>query len=256
MQKINLQDVTFLMTIRIDSMVRLENIMIVVNNILTNFDTSIILLHADNYDNGILKKMLSCSSIQYIFKEDHDNVFHRTKYINETVRLATTPYVAVWDADVIVPKNQIIQAVQKLRDGYDAAYPFKHFLDTSSIVRELYLKTRDINTLQENCDKMKMIYGPNVKGGAFIINKNAYQRSGLENELFYGWGIEDGDRYVRWTELDYNIYIGEGYLFHLTHGRGINSEFRNYNQNKFFRKMYNITKSSSKDEIMTRINIK
>lgn len=253
MQKINLQDVTFLMTIRIDSMVRLENIMIVVNNILTNFDTSIILLHADNYDNGILKKMLSCSSIQYIFKEDHDNVFHRTKYINETVRLATTPYVAVWDADVIVPKNQIIQAVQKLRDGYDAAYPFKHFLDTSSIVRELYLKTRDINTLQENCDKMKMIYGPNVKGGAFIINKNAYQRSGLENELFYGWGIEDGDRYVRWTELDYNVYIGEGYLFHLTHGRGINSEFRNYNQNKFFRKMYNITKSSSKDEIMTRI---
>lgn len=250
MQKLNLHDVTFLMAIRIDSMVRLENIMIVINHILSNFDTSIIVLHADQYDNGILKKMLACTSVQYIFREDYDNVFHRTKYINEMVRLSQTTYVAVWDADVIVPSNQILNAVQKLREGFDAAYPFKHFLDTSSIIRELYLKKKSLDVLQENSEKMKMIYGPNVKGGAFIINKDAYQKSGLENELFYGWGIEDGDRYIRWTELGYNIYVGEGYLYHLSHGRGINSEFRNYNQNKFFRKIYNITKTSSKDELI------
>lgn len=255
MEKMNLQDVTFLMTIRIDSMVRLENMLMVINHILTNFNTSIIVLHADHYDNGILKRMLASSSIKYIFMEDHDNVFHRTKYINEMVHLSETKYVAVWDADVIVPGHQIYQAVQKLREGSDVAYPFEHFLDTSSIVRELYIKTKKLQTLLDNSGKMKMIYGPNVKGGAFIINKESYKNAGLENELFYGWGVEDGDRYVRWIEIGYDVYVGEGNLYHLTHGRGINSEFRNYNQNKFFRKLYSITKASSKEEILRKLSL-
>lgn len=251
MEKVNLDDVTFLMPIRIDSIVRMENIIIVVDYLLSHFSTSIIVLHADHYDNCILKRELG-NNVKYIFKEDHDNVFHRTRYINEMVRLATTPYVAVWDVDVIVPSNQIENAMLKLREGYEVVYPFKHFLDTSSVIRELYLTTRDQDVLIRNCEKMKMIYGSSVKGGAFIINKSSYNKAGLENELFYGWGPEDGERYERWRQLEYKVDICEGYLFHLTHERGMNSGFRTINQNKLTHKLYYLTKSSSKEEVESR----
>ncbi|GHT60450.1 hypothetical protein AGMMS50239_09440 [Bacteroidia bacterium] len=37
------------------------------------------------------------------------------------------------------------------------------------------------------------MYPPNPVGGAFFCDVKAYKESGLENEQFYGWGMEDGD---------------------------------------------------------------
>jgi predicted glycosyltransferase involved in capsule biosynthesis len=147
------------------------------------------------------------------------------------IREIKTLFVAVWDADVIVSKSQVIDAVELLRNKTgDFVYPYNDFfLDTSEIIKKLYLKKKDIRILFKNRKKMKEMYRKPV-GGVFFCNLDVYIDSGLENEQFYGWGVEDGDRYLRWTNSGYKIERTEEPLFHLSHPRGINSFIHNPDQ--------------------------
>jgi len=169
-------------------------------------------------------------------------------------RRSQTPYVGIWDADVIIPKEQILDSIDKLKQGIEIAYPYDgHFYDTSGVIRELYAQNRSIQFLLKNRDKMSLIYGNDMKGGAMFVNREAYIRAGMENEKFYGWGPEDFERYERWKILDLKIHRSKGPLFHLTHSRGSNSSYRSMEQTKNTNREMSITKFSSKAELLREI---
>jgi len=255
MKKINLKEFTFLIPIRIDTIVRLENLRQTVKFLLKYFDTNIMILEASSYNNGLVHKLIA-KGIHYIFIEDKDPIFYRTKYLNIMTLKATTPFVGIWDADVIIPKEQIMDSIHKLRNGYDLVYPFSNlFYDTSDIIRELYLRTQKIKMLTQNVNKMHLTYGNDSVGGAFMVKKQSYIDAGMENERFYGWGPEDGDRYHRMRILGYKIHFSEGNLFHLSHPRGINSMFRSPNQRTKTRNEFFSTYNSSRDELIKVHNL-
>lgn len=54
--KADLTDVTIIISIRIDSIIRLENLISVVQYLTRYFDCRIIVLEADSYNNGLIKK--------------------------------------------------------------------------------------------------------------------------------------------------------------------------------------------------------
>lgn len=56
--KTDLKDVTFMIPVRIDSIIRLENLISVVQYLFRHFDCRIMVLEADAYNNGIIKKLL------------------------------------------------------------------------------------------------------------------------------------------------------------------------------------------------------
>jgi predicted glycosyltransferase involved in capsule biosynthesis len=233
---------TILMLVRLDSIDRLENVILVTEYLKTIFKASLKILECGTYYSGILEKLLD-KNINYSFIEDNDPILYRTKFLNMMALEVETPFVAIWDSDVIVPLGQIIKAVELLRnDEADFVYPYEsQFLDTSPVLRKLYLEERNIEVLERNIKKMKEMYSPNPLGGAFLANLKAYKEAGLENENFYGWGLEDGERFYRWESLGYKIKRVPGPLFHLSHGRGINSTFQNPDQQLFKRKeIYNI----------------
>jgi hypothetical protein len=247
--KTDLHDFTFLIPLRVDSIVRIENMLITIHNIFQYFNVNIILLQATAYENKIIPKLLD-KRVKYLFVEDKDNVFYRTKYLNFMTKLSETPFVGIWDTDIIIPRNQVSEAVQKLRDGYEIAYPYDgNFYDTTDIIRELFLKKRDLRVLTRNIAKMKQIYGDQMKGGAMFVNKEAYTKAGMENENFYGWGPEDFERYERWKILEYKIFCSKGCLFHLSHSRGSNSTFRSTDQMLNSNKELFLTKECSKEEL-------
>ncbi len=231
-EKIDIKDTTFLIPVRVDSVIRLENILLVIRFLLSHFGTNITILEADHYNNQLLANLLP-SAVSHTFVEDRDPVFHRTKYINDLTRICDTPYMAVWDSDVLVPAEQIIDSIKFLREcEADFVYPYKHrALDTSSILRELYIRKQEISLLKEHEGKMKKMYLPEPVGGAFFANRKAYMKAGMENELFYGWGREDGDRINRRKILGCSYKRIDGPLFHLTHERGSNSTFHSSQQN-------------------------
>jgi hypothetical protein len=158
--------------------------------------------------------------------------------------------VGIWDTDVIIPHEQITDAANKLREGYEIAYPYDgRFYDTTDIVRELYLKTESIKTLIKNQPKMVAIYGDQMKGGAMLVNRTAYIAAGMENENFYGWGPEDFERAERWKIAGYRIYQSKGVLYHLTHHRGSNSVFRSMEQRKNTNKELRRTLMSNREDL-------
>ena len=226
MAKTDLKDITFMIPLKIDTVDRVLNLIMVTEFLLDHFDTKIQILETGHFNNKLLSKLLS-ADIKYSFIEDFDPVYYRTYYINQMVKKCDTPNVAIWDSDVLALPAQITMAVNWLRnDEADFVYPYEFkFLDTSKDVRELYFKTRDFAVLERNRSKMKEMYAPKPVGGAFMARLDKYIKSGIENTRLYGWGVEDGERICRWTNLGYRVKRAEGALFHLTHDRGMNSYF-------------------------------
>ncbi len=254
--KQNLLDLTFLIPIRLDTIIRLENMLLSVKYIQRHFETNILLLEADRYNNGVIEKMLN-RKINYCFVEDHDPVFYRTKYLNRMTEMTITPYITIWDSDVIIPKEQIMYSIERLRTNeVDMIYPFDgHFYDISEPIRNLYLKNQSLKMLSSQILKMHLIYGNKAVGGAFMVNKQAYIESGKENENFYGWGPEDGERFWRWKNLGMRVELTPGNLYHLSHPRGMNSRIRSIHQIRQTQRELMLVQQSSKEEIQQSIYI-
>lgn len=253
--KTDLTDVTFMIPIRVDSLVRLENLILTTRFLSEHFNCHIIVLEADTCNNGIIRKMLG-KRVEYYFVEDDDSVFYRTRYINSMTEKVKTPFLCIWDADVVVPVLQIAEAVEKMRtEGFEVALPYDgRALDTSVSIRNLFMQSRRIGVLQRQRNKMNPLHkNLTLRGGAVFVNTDAYKKAGMDNLSFYGWGSEDFDRYERWTILGYRIYIVIGVLFHLTHPRGENSTFSRKNQVVDSETALFKTRVSSRQELLERV---
>ncbi|MDR2233832.1 MAG: hypothetical protein LBE56_12040 [Tannerella sp.] len=253
--KTDIRDMTFMIPVRLDSISRLENLILSIQSLIRYFDANIMVMEASSYNNGVIRKMLG-KKVEYLFLEDKDDVFYKTKYLNILTRKASTPLVAIWDSDIIIPKGQTLEAIEKIRQGFDVAFPYDgHCFDTSFVIRELYAKSKNMGTLMKNIDKMSLIYGDKVVGGAVFFNREAYIKAGMVSEKFYGWGPEDFELYERLKTLGMKIHRSEGPMFHLTHNRGSNSSFRSWEQSKNTNREKMTTVLSSRDELLRDMEI-
>ena len=218
--KTDLNDVTFLIPVRIDSPERLENLQSVIKYIKTHFETNITVLEADKKEQ-VQHPLIN----RKIFIEDYNPVFHRTRYLNQMTKETSTPFLAIWDTDVLVECKQVEESMDILRNREaDMVFPYDgRFYNVPPVLTSLYKMKKDIAVLSNNVGKMNLVYGDHSVGGAFIVNREEYIRVGMENEYFYGWGAEDTERVKRWEILGYRIVRTEGLLFHLYHQRKENS---------------------------------
>lgn len=228
-RKTDLSDVTFLVPLRIDSPERKENADTLIKYTFLHFNTSFIVLEAD-----ATRKFypdLEPEGFRYVFIEDANEVFHRTKWINRLISMAATPYVGVWDADAIAPPEQVVDAINILRKG-DAVMSFPYdgrFYSCDRVSCDLFKRLLNIEILLKRVPVLKLMHGYHSVGGAFIVNKERYLDADGENENFYGWGPEDTERVKRFEILGLPIYYSPGVLFHLWHPIGKNSWFANRN---------------------------
>ncbi len=221
--KYTCKDVAFCLMTRLESVDRLENALMILEYLVKNFETNIYLWEFSHIENGILRK-LSPKGVKYTFVYEDDPVFHMTKYRNMMVRSVKEKYVSLWDIDIIAPVSQVVKSIELLRYGVDFVFPYeKTCYDTSKEIRKVFFHNRDIDFLLQNTAFMTELYPPICVGGAFFANRESYIESGLDKEQFYGWGLEDGERYNRWRTQNQKIERVSGPLFHLTHCRGINS---------------------------------
>lgn len=219
-------DITIMILIRIDSIARLENLITVVQHLQRCLSTHIYVREADCYCNGVLEKLLD-NSIRYEFVEDDDPILYKTWHFNRMMKNVITPFVAIWDADTIAESVAICKCLEELRKGNaDIALPYNGVcLDTSNILRALYLKKQDEDVLTRNINKMERMSEKVMTGGAVMMNRQEFISLGGENEAYYGWGDDDYDRYIRFMNHGLKIYRSKNVLFHLSHPRGINSGF-------------------------------
>lgn len=232
--------------VRVDSKERKANLAAVVKH-LSALRCRIIVLEADAYPNA---EEIGCTgNVEYIFVEDTNTVFHRTRYINLLLQMSQTETVAIWDTDVLVDYRQILEALQMISHGATIAYPYDgRFVMLSE---ELSIQTREkLDCEHLHSLKMKSFLGRKLCGGAYIVHKQRYLQCGGENERFTGWGPEDAERLHRVVILGHKAcHISNGELFHLYHPRGGNSSYQSKDDARNMREVFIKVCCMSPDEL-------
>jgi predicted glycosyltransferase involved in capsule biosynthesis len=248
-EKIDLLDTTFTIPIKIEHSDRERNLKIVVDYISATFNTNIIICEQDT---DVAPELLKEYSIQYIKTSRDDGLIHRTRQLNIMAKMANTPFIVNYDADVLLLPNQIIESIKALKENkkvivspyggpcYDVPTRFH-----SRILEEKSLEFIDI----KHCGLMN----PNSVGGAVFWNKDEFIDGGMENERFISWGYEDNERFSRYKKLGYNLVRIPGVLYHLNHHRTPNSN----HQHKFYtnnQSLFNKIDRMSKQQLVDEIN--
>ncbi len=275
---IDLSNVTFIIPLRIDTDDRLRNIILITSFLLNRFDCKIIIKESDEmskFNTWALPKISSISdtkNLKYIFEENYDDHFHRTRLLNEMVMMTETDIVVNYDTDIVLPIDSYVKAKEMLdSDEYDVVYPYK-FGEYSE--RKVFPQTvvEDENDLENffNIPFVKKFianfdpkvldeyygYAQNVNGIGWaeygmvqFFKTEVYKNGYLENENFIAYAPEDVERHHRWKLLGYNIGRVDNHAYHLEHKRTENSWFNNPFMQKN-NQLWEYLKSLSKEEVV------
>lgn len=236
---IDLNDVTIIIPVRIDSLERTLNLNTQIKWLSQNVNLTIIVLEADISRSYYLPQ--ENNKISYYFYKDSDSVFYRTHYLNILLKRVNTPIVGIWDTDVILSVEQMLDAVAQIREKKAVmSIPYDgRVYSVTSIISQKFRNDLDLECLTQHISESQLALGSMSVGGAIFVDKDQYLEAGGENEHFYGWGPEDFERVERMNKLHLPIYRSFGPLFHLYHPIGSNSTYANTvieqkNQNEWF----------------------
>ncbi len=249
--KIDLTDVTFLIPLFIDSADRLINLEITCRYLHKHFNTHIIIVEAGAEPK--VKDWMLPPNASYHFVEDRSPYFHRTKYNNLLISHSKTAFVSLYDVDVILPPEQIVESITVLRKGeYHITYPYSGlFYSTNGLVKDIFRMMLDHRVLL-NFKETHALGAKRSLGGCVFLEKATFIENGGENEQLTSWGPDDLERAARYKILGYKIHRTAGGLYHLPHERGLNSGYTRETQSKLMLEYLNIC-SRSKEELIDYI---
>lgn len=226
MSKIDLKDTTFTIPVRYDTDDRILNLTTALEYITHHFDTNIIVLENDKSERmrGHLTKWIDNGQVKYIFEKEDNAIFHRTRILNTMAKIANTPVIVNYDADIVLRVPQYIVARNGVVSGQcDACTAFSSY--TMNVPKNLHEKIKEsksVEWLHENMCHVPHKFAV-AKGGVVFWNKQKFIEVGMENENFLSWGPEDQERVERCIKLGYKWARVQGPLYHLDHARLLNS---------------------------------
>ncbi len=159
------------------------------------------------HDNGTKLNIESLQPIKYgLVLENTD--FNKAKAFNLGVSLATSQYVVLHDADMIMANNYTSTVYDKLQE-YDACHLGNTVIYTNSDASDKIMNEKIIDT-STNCERVVGYY----EGGSLACRIKTYWKIGGFNEDFIGYGCEDTEFYNR---LSKNCKWLENRTFDLLH---------------------------------------
>ena len=233
---IDLRNVTFIIPLRIDTDDRLRNIVLTTSFLLNTFDCKVIIKESDEmskfnaWAKPLIESISDTNNLRYIFEENYDEHFHRTRLLNDMVMETTTDIVVNYDSDIILPITSYTQAKEMLDSRkYDLVYPYRfgEYGERKVILKTVVEDENDLNSLldfplikkfisgfnPEVLDE-SYVYAENVNGMGWseygmcqFFNTKAYKDGYLENENFIAYAPEDVERHHRWNMLGYNLSL-------------------------------------------------
>ena len=274
---IDLRNVTFIIPLRIDTDDRLRNIVLTTSFLLNTFDCKVIIKESDEmskfnaWAKPLIESISDTTNLRYIFEENYDEHFHRTRLLNDMVMETTTDIVVNYDSDIILPITSYTQAKEMLDSRkHDLVYPYRfgEYGERKVILKTVVEDENDLNSLldfplikkfisgfdPEVLDE-SYVYAENVNGMGWseygmcqFFNTKAYKDGYLENENFIAYAPEDVERHHRWNMLGYNIGRVDNHAYHMEHKRTQNSWFNNPFMHKN-NSLWETLKSFSEEEI-------
>tara|TARA_R110000765_G_scaffold243832_2_gene346156 strand:+ start:5189 stop:5965 length:777 start_codon:yes stop_codon:yes gene_type:complete len=242
----DLKNTTFIIPVKLDTEDRIHNLNSCISYLTHHLDTNIIIWEEDDTPK-VTEKLRPelLEKCKVIFNKQPKDFFHRTRILNEMVKIVETPVVVNYDCDVLLePDNYEIAQMTIMDDKFDVCYPYDGKM--YDIHKKFFDGIDNENTLNGvNLDECDLMH-PNSLGGCFFISTKKYLESGIENEYFLSWGYEDNERFARFKKLDYRVGRLPGPLYHMWHERGNDSNFSNpfiKNNERELQKIYGLQKN-------------
>ena len=252
-----MMDLTFLIPTRIETEDRLRNIISSVSYLLRHVDAKVILKEVSGRDTfkfralPEIKKYADIDNLTYIYEENNDPLFCKSKVLNDLIVASDTTVVANYDADCILPKESYKQAYDLIHNGEaDVVYPYgcgiyQWKAEYNPQIYEEFVKSWNGTSV---LDKNKTLSNSTIGWTQFIRREN-YINSYMMNENFVSWGCEDDEFYFRMSTLGNRITRLNNYVYHLEHGRTHNSWFSNPNFNNNWQLWHQI-KTFDRDQLV------
>jgi hypothetical protein len=226
--KINLLDTTFIIPVFYDSADRVSNAAVTLQYLCKHLHTNILI-----YEYGpvcrtptILNQINTEGSNIEVIYEEGSGIFHRTKYLNAMLRKATTPVCVNYDVDVLLQPDTYVKARNRILEGVDLHYPY--FLGLSQKKVNFTGREKLFNAgLLWVLASSDWVADQSEYGHCQFFSSDSYRNGGAENEQFTSYGPEDAERAYRFQKLGYQVEWGSGYVYHLEHSRGVNSNSEN-----------------------------
>ncbi len=152
--------------------------------------------------------------LRHVLVQSDGRPFNKSRAFNAGVAIASSPYLLLHDADIVLPA-WYTQRVYDTLQSHDAGHFGKTVIylthESSNTVNQT-----GVITLDAECERVVGYY----EGGSLFCRRGTYWKVGAFNEDFWGYGVEDCEFYERlaknsnWKEdraLDF---------VHVWHGRG------------------------------------
>lgn len=215
--KYYLNDVTFLLILRIDSQELIENINTVVKYLTNHFNTTIKILEVGEIQHYL--PVFESNEVMYEFVADNSRMLNKNKWINFMLPEVHTPFFSVWDIDIIVSRGQVIEGIENLRSGnsvmnlpYDGRICY-----CDKLMSNIFRQTLSIDQLQKYESAFELYEGWNSHGAVFFAEKKRYLKTGIENERIFNLKIAEEDRVKRLEVSDLLISRVTGPVYKLWH---------------------------------------
>lgn len=222
-------DVTFIVPVKIESVDREFNFMRVIQHLCNTFQRTNIIIKEADIDMKVLHLLKRIeakgNNIDYMYERCDNDVFHRTRYLNEMLVRVKTPVVVNYDIDVLLKKEAYLAAREKiLNDGCDLVYPYGHDMAQVQINFE---NKQDYQTDLLYNTQYHSVWG-SLCGHCQFFRTASYVEGYMENEGFVSYSPEDRERMNRFIRLGYKVeWLNDFQVYHIEHSRGRNSSVSN-----------------------------
>ena len=251
-----MMDLTFLIPTRIETEDRLRNIISSVSYLLRHIPAKVIVKEVSGRETfkfraiPEIKKYANTDNLIYLYEQNNDPLFCKSKVLNDLIVAADTKVVANYDADCILPISSYHQAYGSINDGHaDVVYPYGCGIYQWRSEYNMNIYNEFINSLDVSVlDKNKTLSNSTI-GWTQFVNRQKYIDSYMMNENFVSWGCEDDEFYYRMSLLGNRIARIDDYVYHLEHSRTHNSWFSNPNFNNNWN-LWNTIKTFDRNQLV------
>lgn len=249
-------DLTFLIPTRIETEDRLRNIISSVSYLLKHIPAKVFVKEVSSHPTfkfraiPEIRKYVDISNLTYFYEETQEQLFCKSKVLNDLLIESDTKVVANYDADCILPIDSYHQAYHAIfNDQVDVVYPYQCGIyqwcaDYNQEIYDYFVNQLDVSVL----DKSKRLSNSTI-GWTQFVNREKYINSYMMNENFISWGCEDDEFYFRMSVLGNRIARINNYVYHLEHSRTHNSWFSNPNFNNNWN-LWNTIKTFDKEQLV------
>ena len=247
--KYDFKDISFLIHVRIDVDDRLVNLSTVMEYYHHNCDNvEFVIVNDDKKPDPRLKPLKDkYPNSKFLFQEN-DDVYHRTRALNQASLHTYRKIVIAGDTDVIVYPAYILQCQEQIENDSTIAgiYPYNGlFIHVSDDLKAKIIKEKSIDFLTQYIPEPEdrqpyyktdniLVAHPHSKGGCIVYSHRHWNTFKGYNPGFIGWGCEDDEIFRRVKGLGFKFLRLENnhaVAWHLPHENTIREKHRFYSNN-------------------------